>query len=180
MPLEVRTFYYDEWDFRAADYRPRWCAVHERRGEEGGEEFYDKTLAEHASLVAETQRHFELLKPETFRKIKRLEDGEDIDLDAAINFIISRHAGHAEIPKIYWRRNKVQRDVAVAFLLDMSASTDEEIEKRRPSSRRLPRAAGPQRVDVAGGAAAPPSSSRRSGSSTSRRRASSSSPAPWR
>ena len=132
VPLEVRTFYYDEWDFRAADYRPRWCAVHERRGEEGGEEFYDKTLAEHASLVAETQRHFELLKPETFRKIKRLEDGEDIDLDAAIDFIISRHAGHAEIPKIYWRRNKVQRDVAVAFLLDMSASTDEEIEKRRP------------------------------------------------
>src|SRR6185295_3803675 len=28
-------------------------------------------------------------------------------------------------------RNKVERDVAVAFLLDMSASTDEEIEKRK-------------------------------------------------
>ena len=36
------------------------------------------------------------------------------------------------MPKVYWRRNKIERDVAVAFLLDMSASTDEEIEKRRP------------------------------------------------
>src|SRR5690606_2020511 len=33
--------------------------------------------------------------------------------------------------RIYNRRNKLERDVAVAFLLDMSASTDEEIEKQR-------------------------------------------------
>ena len=71
-------------------------------------------------------------KPETFRKLKKLEDGEDIDLDAAIEFIVQKRAGHGDIPKIYWRRNKIERDVAVAFLLDMSASTDEEIEKRRP------------------------------------------------
>ena len=80
----------------------------------------------------ETQRQFELLRPETFRKIKKLEDGEDIDLDAAIDFISQKKAGHGDIQKIYWRRNKIERDVAVAFLLDMSASTDEEIDKRRP------------------------------------------------
>src|SRR5690606_11857198 len=32
--------------------------------------------------------------------------------------------------RIYWRKNKSDRDVAVAFLLDMSASTDEEIDDR--------------------------------------------------
>jgi hypothetical protein len=131
LPVEVRTYYYDEWDFRAADYKPRWCAVRERILDEGGEDFFEKALRDHASLVAETQRQFELLRPEMFRKIKRLEDGEDIDLDAALEFIINKKAGHGEIPKIYWRRNKIERDVAVAFLLDMSASTDEEIEKRR-------------------------------------------------
>jgi nitric oxide reductase NorD protein len=131
LPVEVRTFYYDEWDFRAADYKPRWCAVRERVLEEGSEEFYEKALRDHATLLAETQRQFELLRPEMFRKIKKLEDGEDIDLDAAIEFVINRRAGHGEVPKIYWRRNKIERDVAVAFLLDMSASTDEEIEKRK-------------------------------------------------
>jgi nitric oxide reductase NorD protein len=128
---EVRTFYYDEWDFRAADYKPRWCAVRERILDEGTEDFYEKALRDHSSLVAETQRQFELLRPEMFRKIKKLEDGEDIDLDAAIEFMINKKAGHGEVPKVYWRRNKIERDVAVAFLLDMSASTDEEIEKRK-------------------------------------------------
>jgi hypothetical protein len=131
LPFEVKTFYYDEWDFRAADYKPRWCAVRQRVLDEGSDEFFEKTLREHAALVAETQRQFELLKPETFRKIKRLEDGEDVDMDAAIDFLVQKKAGHGDVPKVYWRRNKIERDVAVAFLLDMSASTDEEIEKRR-------------------------------------------------
>jgi hypothetical protein len=132
LPPEVKTYYYDEWDFRAADYRPRWCAVRERILEEGTDEFYEKTLREHSGLINETQRQFELLKPETFRKLKRLEDGEDFDLDDALEFIVQKKAGHGDVQKIFWRRNKVERDVAVAFLLDMSASTDEEIEKRRP------------------------------------------------
>ncbi len=143
----VRTFYYDEWDFRAADYKPRWCAVHQRVLEEGTEDYYEKILADNASLVAATQRHFEMLKPDTFRKIKRLEDGEDIDIDAAIEFVVSRRAGHGDVQKIYWRRNKMERDVAVAFLLDMSASTDEEIEKRRPRRDGPPDQNEPRRPD---------------------------------
>ena len=131
LPVEVKSFYYDEWDFRAADYKPRWCRVQERPLEEGSSDYYDDTLREHASLVNETRKQFELLKPEMFRKIKRLLDGEEFDLDAAIDWAIERKAGHSYTDKVYWRRNKVERDVAVAFLLDMSASTDEEIEKRK-------------------------------------------------
>ena len=131
-PVEVKTYFYDEWDFRATDYKPRWCAVRERVLEEGGDDYYEGIMREYAGLVNETQRQFELLRPETFRKIKKLEDGEDVDLDAAIEFISQKKAGHGDVPKIYWRRNKIERDVAVAFLLDMSASTDEEIDKRRP------------------------------------------------
>lgn len=131
-PVEVKTYFYDEWDFRATDYKPRWCAVRERVLDEGGDDYYDNIMREYAGLVNETQRQFELLRPETFRKIKKLEDGEDVDLDAAIEFISQKKAGHGDVQKIYWRRNKIERDVAVAFLLDMSASTDEEIDKRRP------------------------------------------------
>ncbi len=131
MPVEVKSFYYDEWDFRAADYKPGWCRVQERPLEEGGVEYFEDTLRENAALVNETRKQFELLKPEMFRKIKRLLDGEEFDLDAVIDYAIERKAGHAYTDKVYWRRNKVERDVAVAFLLDMSASTDEEIEKRK-------------------------------------------------
>ena len=132
LPIEIKWSYYDEWDFRAADYRPRWCRVGERKGEEGELDYYADTLRRHHGLVMETRRQFELMRPESFRKIKRLEDGEEIDLDLAIEFLVDKKAGVGPLGRFYWRRNKVERDVAVAFLLDMSASTDEEIEKQRP------------------------------------------------
>jgi hypothetical protein len=121
--------YYDEWDFRAGDYKPRWCRLAEYSLSEGGAQFFEQTLVKHASLVAQTRRQFELLRPEVFRKIKRLLDGEEFDLDAVVDFLVESHSGHQPTGKVYWRRNKVERDVAVAFLLDMSASTDEEITK---------------------------------------------------
>jgi len=129
LPVEPRYFYYDEWDFRASDYKPRWCRVVEYSLTEGTAEFFEQTLQHHSSLVAATRRQFEMLRPEIFRKIKGLLDGEEFDLDRVVEFLVERHTGQAPVGKIYWRRNKVERDVAVAFLLDMSASTDEEITK---------------------------------------------------
>ena len=129
LPIEPRYSYYDEWDFRASDYKPRWCRVVEYSLTEGTAQFFEQTLQSYSSLVAATRRQFELLRPELFRKIKGLLDGEEFDLDRVVDFLVERHAGQAPVGKVYWRRNKVERDVAVAFLLDMSASTDEEIMK---------------------------------------------------
>ena len=126
---EPESFFYDEWDFRANDYKPRWCRVQEQRIDAGTTDYYDETLRANSALVRETRKQFELLRPEMFRKIKRLPDGEDFDLDAVIEWYVERIAGATSEQKLFYRRNKVDRDVAVAFLLDMSASTDEEIQK---------------------------------------------------
>ena len=131
LPVESRSFYYDEWDFRAADYKPRWCRVQEQRGDVGDIGYYNATLHEHAQLVRETRKQFEMLRPEMFRKMKRLTDGEDYDLDAVIEWYTEKIAGATTETKLFYRRNKVERDVAVAFLLDVSASTDEEIQKHQ-------------------------------------------------
>ncbi|MFN3975078.1 MAG: VWA domain-containing protein [Dehalococcoidia bacterium] len=131
-PLETtepHTYLYDEWDFRAGDYKPRWCMVREKGMVEGDTTFWEQTLQAHASLVNQVRKQFELVVPETFRKIKRLKDGEEFDLDAVLEAMVDRRAGLTPSEKIYWRRNKVERDVAVAFVLDMSASTAEAIEE---------------------------------------------------
>jgi nitric oxide reductase NorD protein len=128
---ETKEYWYDEWDFRAADYKPRWCRVLQRPLEEGDDAFFEETLRRYSALAAQTRKQFEQLRPELFRKIKRLHDGEDFDLDLVIEYLTEKRAGHSFTDKVYWRRNKVERQVAVAFLLDMSASTDEEIEKRK-------------------------------------------------
>ncbi|MBI2912532.1 MAG: VWA domain-containing protein [Chloroflexi bacterium] len=121
-------FLYDEWDFRARSYKPNWCRLWERVGEEGSVDFFDETLKSFPGLVQDVRRQFELLRAERLRKQKRLYDGQEFDLDAVIDSVVDRRAGQVPDEKIYWRRNKIERDVAVALLLDMSVSTDERID----------------------------------------------------
>lgn len=131
---EERSFLYDEWNFRANDYKPKWCRVREKALAEGSTDFFENTLKDHSRLAAQIKRQFEMLTPELFKKIKRLHDGEDFDLDAVIESMVEKKAGITPSEKIYWRRNKVERDVSVVFLLDMSASTSEAIEEVRRTS----------------------------------------------
>ena len=128
---EPKTFVYDEWDFRAGDYKPRWCIVKEKVLEEGDSGFYNEALKNYQSLLNHVKRQLELIMPENFKKTYRLIDGEDLDLNAALEAWTDLKMGVPPDEKIYWRRNKVIRDVAVVFLLDMSASTAEAIDEGR-------------------------------------------------
>ena len=126
---EPETFVYDEWDFRADDYKPRWCVVRQKMMQEGDSAYFGTTLSEYGTLVTRIRRQFEMMVPEMFRKERKLMDGEDIDIDDVIENMIDIKSGASPDEKFYWRRNKVQRDVAVAFLLDTSASTAEAIDE---------------------------------------------------
>jgi nitric oxide reductase NorD protein len=131
---EPDTYTYPEWDFRANEYKPNWCMVHEKIMADGEPNFFRETLAENQGLVGQIKRQFELVIPEMYRKQKRLEDGEEHDLDALLEAVIDLRVGVSPDEKLYWRRNKNERSVAVAFLLDLSASTAEAIdEAKKPS-----------------------------------------------
>jgi nitric oxide reductase NorD protein len=125
---DPKTYVYNEWDFRTADYKPKWCIVKEKTLEEGDPAFYSNALNHYASLSASITHQFEMMMPETFRKTYRLVDGEDLDLNAALEAWTDIRMNVPPNDKIYWRRNKIERDVAVVFLLDMSASTAEAID----------------------------------------------------
>ncbi|MBI4199369.1 MAG: hypothetical protein HY535_02700 [Chloroflexi bacterium] len=131
---EPLCFVYNEWDFRAVDYKPRWCVVREKAMAEGEAQFFADTLRSYSTLTQQIRRQFEMLMPEAFRKIKHLPDGEEFDLDAVVEAINDKWCGVSPSEKLYWRRNKVARDVAVVFLMDMSASTAEAIDESRRRS----------------------------------------------
>ena len=128
---EPETYVYDEWDFRANDYKPRWCIVKEKTVDEGDATFYQESLKTYSSLANHIRRQFELIVPESMRKTYRLVDGEDIDLNAALEAWCDLKMGVPPDDKIYWHRNRNRREVAVVFLLDMSASTAEAIDDGR-------------------------------------------------
>ena len=131
---EPQTFVYDEWDFRAADYKPRWCIVRQKTMSEGDPNFYGGTLHSYGGLVSRIRRQFEMMVPEMFRKVRKLEDGEELDIDDVIEAMVDMKTGASPSDKFYWRRNKVQREVAAAFLLDTSASTAEAIDEGKRSA----------------------------------------------
>ena len=131
---EPDTYTYPEWDFRANEYKSDWCMIHEKVMADGEPNFFRETLAENTSLTVQIKRQFELVIPEMYRKQKRLEDGEEHDLDALLEAVIDLRVGVSPDEKLFWRRNKNERSVAVAFLLDLSASTAEAIdEAKKPS-----------------------------------------------
>jgi nitric oxide reductase activation protein len=126
--------FYDEWDGTIQDYRPRWCCVRERIGPEGTHEFIDQTLAAHAPVIRLLRRYFEAIRPTAFRRLGRQENGEDIDLDAVVRWVADRRIGRDPSDRVYFRREKRERQVAVAFVIDMSGSTGRHI---GPGQRRV-------------------------------------------
>src|SRR5438876_1229532 len=120
-------FFYDEWDHLIGDYRSRWCRLTEvgLAGDAG--EFFGRTLADYARLLPEVRRQFQRIRPEMYRSIRGLEDGEDFDLNATIDARIDVRARRAPSTRLYRSRVREARAVATLFLLDMSASTDEPL-----------------------------------------------------
>ena len=133
-PLEIKepaSFLYDEWDYRMSDYRSRWCLLREKDMLEGDSSYFNTTLEGYVALASQIRRQFELMLPQGLHKVKRQQDGDELELDAVIEAVVDRRSGITPSEKVYLRRNKVQRDVAVVFLLDMSASTAEAIDESR-------------------------------------------------
>ncbi|MBI5197083.1 MAG: VWA domain-containing protein [Nitrospirae bacterium] len=134
-------FFYDEWDTLIGDYRRHWCRLCEK-GVEGtgsvsnrGDELFGGGPAERKA----ERRYVEALRPEGFRKIKYREDGEDLDLDAAVAAVAEKRGSGRLTHRIYFQREKKTRDVAAAFLIDMSGSTRRMVHWEKPgeTSRRV-------------------------------------------
>ncbi len=122
-----RAVLYPEWDYRIEDYRIKWCRVVERPADPGPDEFVTATLVDHQSTVKSLRRFFESLRPPTFRRVAGQTDGEEVDLDAVVRRIGDQRAGMEGGDRLYVRREKKERNVAVAFLVDISGSTSREV-----------------------------------------------------
>lgn len=119
-----RSFLYDEWDYRRQAYVAAWCRLYEQRlrGHDFG--FIEQVRRRHAQLAQQVKRQFGRIRAEAWQRTHHASDGDELGLDAMIEAVIDRRAGHASDEHLYVRRDRARRDVAAAFLVDMSASTD--------------------------------------------------------
>lgn len=131
MLRDERTVRYPEWDHTIQDYRMNWCQVIERPAETGSDDSVAETLAAHRSALQSLRRFFEGLRPPAVRRVAGQADGEELDIDAVVRRAAECRAGLEGSERLYIRREKRERDVAVAFLVDISGSTSRQLEGGR-------------------------------------------------
>jgi nitric oxide reductase activation protein len=105
------------------DHRLGWCRVVEKRVKHGDRSFVDETRERHKGVISSIRYQFQLMKPENLTRVANEVDGEEFDLNAVIDYVIDRRADGQQSERIYTKRLRRRRDVAVSFLLDQSSST---------------------------------------------------------
>ncbi len=131
LPDTVKTFLYKEWDTNLSDYKLDWCLVRQRIANEDPNPFVENLRLQRHGLITLIQRQFTRLKPEQFRRYRAQPAGDELDIDALVEAWVDMRSGSHLSDNVYIRRDKRIRDVAVLFLVDLSASTEEKVGGRR-------------------------------------------------
>lgn len=121
-PVAPDAFVYDEWDYSRQAYRKGWCQLRERDVHPQSSAFVAATRLKYRGLLKHLHRTFEALRGEE-RMIRREPFGEDPDLDALVEGYADQARGLEMSERLFQRRRKLERDLAVLFMVDMSGST---------------------------------------------------------
>lgn len=114
---------YPEWDHQAGAYRHPGAIVRPGLAPPGAAEWAERVLERRGSLVRQVRRRFDGLRPRRVR-LGRQPDGADVDLAAYVTAFADRHAGEPGDDRLYTACRPARRDLAIAVLADVSASTD--------------------------------------------------------
>ena len=99
-----------------------WCVVRELDVRTLRNNFHAETLTKYARLVKSIHRTFEMLRGE-HNTLHKQEYGEDIDLDSLVSSWSDLANGQEASSRLFTRKQKEDRNIAVMFMVDMSGST---------------------------------------------------------
>lgn len=119
---EKGAYLYDEWDFRRQHYRKHWCVIRELNVHPHEGTFAVKTLRRYARYIVDLRKGFEAIRGED-RRVKREPRGDEIDIDALVEAYADAHSGLEMSERLFTKLEKVERSIAVMFMVDMSGST---------------------------------------------------------
>ena len=113
---------YNEWDFKRQHYHKNWCVLREVPVNPLYTSFVDRTLARHKGLIKNIRRSFEVLRGED-KVLKKQPYGDDVDIDALVEAFGDASAGLEMTDNLFTKKHKLDRNIAVMFMVDMSGST---------------------------------------------------------
>jgi len=133
-------FHYQEWDYHAQLFRPDWATVIERRQGRGDPEAMDEILTKHKPIASRIRHLIDALQPQGIVRRRGYEEGEELDLNAAVRAMIDIRRGIMPDPRINIRITRHVRDLSIVVLMDLSESTNEKVgvEEGEPGYEQAP------------------------------------------
>ncbi|MHB0990974.1 MAG: VWA domain-containing protein [Burkholderiales bacterium] len=120
-------YHYPEWDYQMQLDRPDWCTVLEKRAKPGDVEIISDILVKHKPIIGRLKRMIEAMQPQGVQRLRKQEDGDEIDLNAAVRAMIEIRMGEQPDPRIMMRNIRKVRDLSVLLLIDLSESTNDTV-----------------------------------------------------
>jgi nitric oxide reductase activation protein len=87
----------------------------------------DDIVATHKSTIGRLKYLLDALQPQGVTRLRKLEDGDELDINAAIRAMIDIRIGQQPDPRIMMRSVRKVRDISVMVLLDLSESTNNKV-----------------------------------------------------
>ncbi len=119
---EEGAFLYNEWDYERQNYRKNWTVLRELDVAPVEDDFVGDTLIKYRGLSASLRRTFEALRGED-KMLKKQPYGENVDIDALVEAYADTTMGLEMSDRLFTKKHKLERNIAVMFMVDMSGST---------------------------------------------------------
>jgi len=120
-------YHYAEWDYQMQLDRPDWCTVLEKRAKPGEVEVINDIVVKHKPIIGRLKHLIEAMQPQGVQRIRKQEDGDEIDLNAAVRAMIEMRMREQPDPRIMMRNVRKVRDLSVLLLIDLSESTNDAV-----------------------------------------------------
>jgi hypothetical protein len=130
-------YHYSEWDYQIQLERPAWATVLEKRAKSGDLQIVDDITAQYKREIHRMKFLLNAMQPQGVQRIRKLEDGDEIDINAAIQSLMDIRLGNQPDPRIMMRSVRRTRDFSILVLLDLSESTNETVQDQEYSVREL-------------------------------------------
>lgn len=125
--IELGRYLLPEWDYRIERHRRDWCTVVETLS------LAPARAATTAVALARQQTRAASARLNRARRLRRQFDGDDIDLDAAIEVMVDRRLGLAPDARLFRRPGREASHSSLLVLLDLSESANDPVAgDRRP------------------------------------------------
>jgi nitric oxide reductase activation protein len=119
--------HYPEWDYQTQLERPNWVTVLEKRPKRGDHTVLEAAIEKHKPLVRRIKNLIESIQPQGLIRQRNQEDGDTLDLNAAIHAMVDIRRGIQPSPRINIRTHLQIRDLSVLLLVDLSESTNDQV-----------------------------------------------------